>query len=667
MDKTRRPFDNRYTQQFNVPYVQHKTVPFDLINKLFLLAYEGNAQKIQEFYNENKTPIHLKNQNDETILHVILSKNPNENNEYVKLNLINLFPEMKSLVLVPNKLGVTPLHLAAMYQYSKIIKILCSGKMDVSPKDNFGLTPLHYAVIGTVSNCPVQAKIEDTEIGVKKYTNLDIDEKRVIIGAISHILGDHIDLTQKNAIQKIMYRDDYLVESFANKCINVELGVIDTLLFLRANVNSIDNFGMTPIFYALRNLDDEVITRLMATYKSIDLPINSSGDSPRMYFIQNYKLFLSHCLSTDSNIIENFTRQSDEKIRNFIHLSNKFTHNNHDILQKSFFVMLNEMIRFECENDPNAENELRQINNSFDIGESKHPLSGYNYPITDVITNINIGGAPFNVHHMKPVDYNHYIDISDFYDTILRTTRYKCSLYNSLWKQYLFNLNNGTSTLFLEHLAKLQNAIIDKTLPNNAATLNSVINIYSIIIGLNTNDGDDRMNKVRNYIAVCMTNTVFYDMYKKILVVVIEKLRPLLQLNLTPLLILNLNRFIRRLQPLNELLIEKFPKTFVNYYLIGHFNDIFSAHIQPNNINDLFSNLLFGEIKTMIEQWKPLGFPTIDDIIEEMVNEIRMDVMPHYEELCKTSCDSLLELANKFFGYIEHNKKILDIHKRLNY
>src|SRR3989344_6285421 len=89
-----------------------------IINKLFLMFTEGNYSKITHFLRENVGDINKPNETGESIAHIII-KNSNITKQE-KLDLLKLIDKYKAKLNIADKYNITPLHLAAKYQYPDI-------------------------------------------------------------------------------------------------------------------------------------------------------------------------------------------------------------------------------------------------------------------------------------------------------------------------------------------------------------------------------------------------------------------------------------------------------------------------------------------------------------------------------------------------------------------
>jgi len=147
------------------------------IKKFFLLLSEGNIATIKEFVINNKLSLNLvDDETGEIALHKII-KNTNITQDK-KLSLIKFVVENGAYLSGFDKGNITPLHLAAKFQYYDIMKYL-ADKVDVNAKDSQLKTPLFYAITGVSTKCPVEKERpiipeETTSLGDVKniYNNI---------------------------------------------------------------------------------------------------------------------------------------------------------------------------------------------------------------------------------------------------------------------------------------------------------------------------------------------------------------------------------------------------------------------------------------------------------------------------------------------------------------
>lgn len=123
-----------------------------IINKLFLLASEGDYMKLKEYMASNNIALSVKNDKSESILHIIIKNNNLSQRD--KLQLIKLSVANGAQINSFDINNVTPLHLAAKYQHDDIITYLLSVGANIEAKDSQYKTPLFYAVNGNSVQCP---------------------------------------------------------------------------------------------------------------------------------------------------------------------------------------------------------------------------------------------------------------------------------------------------------------------------------------------------------------------------------------------------------------------------------------------------------------------------------------------------------------------------------
>lgn len=523
--------DPRLTQ----PYIAPQNLPNELVNELFQNVKENNIAKINDFSIMNKIPFEIKNSDGETLLHIILSKNPEEHSEREKLESIRQIPNIKVMVLVPNKSGITPLHLAAMYQYHNIINEICSFGMNVSPTDLNGKTPLHYAIIGHTRSCKFMYH--------DKIAVAETPEKAEVNNIVNNILGDIVIAPVLTPREKelLSYTDPKLDSEF--QCINTHLETIKKLIALGASINALDKQKMTPIYYAFKNNDFDVIEFLLKTpitvpgdhpenapIVTLHTPLNVFGDTPMSYYSDLYKKHLALFSNDASNLdkLKTFTEPFSQQLTQFLSSKPENKIALIDQLYVRSLIMLIEYVRRQCEINLPNELDYLNINESIPI-----PPGIYNYPIVainNVPPHIFITVLPANIIEL----YNQIRDS-------LRTSEY-----NSMWNDYVTRLLINEKP-FIVHLTELQNEIIQGKFGINDK--NVISRLYAVYDNIDINiitpyrqqpetlNNNFILKTIAEIIAHNMANIVCYDMYRKILFIVTEEISkfiaslPVLRLN----------------------------------------------------------------------------------------------------------------------------------------
>ena len=78
------------------------------ISELFSLITNFDSFEIKEFINKSKIPIHVTDNNGNTLIHVLLN-DPNNDNETTKLNMIKFLYNEGIGLDSPNENNITPL------------------------------------------------------------------------------------------------------------------------------------------------------------------------------------------------------------------------------------------------------------------------------------------------------------------------------------------------------------------------------------------------------------------------------------------------------------------------------------------------------------------------------------------------------------------------------
>ncbi len=138
--KSDKPYDRAY--RYNV-----KIDP-KLINELFTLISDMNIHDIKQFTLMNMIPLNITDENGNNMIHKVIMVDDTSKTEFQRLNMIKFLYEEHVNPDAPNNMNNTPLHLACIKQYEKIIDYLLGLDVDINYEDNFGNTPLHKIVSG---------------------------------------------------------------------------------------------------------------------------------------------------------------------------------------------------------------------------------------------------------------------------------------------------------------------------------------------------------------------------------------------------------------------------------------------------------------------------------------------------------------------------------------
>lgn len=491
--------------QYNQPYIAPMNTSNEVIDELFQYVNENDISKIMSHILENHIQLTLKNSNGDTLLHIIINKVPINGSEQQKLSLIKHFNDIKSMIITPNKNGITPLHLLAKYQYFNIINELCND-ISISPKDSNGMTPLHYAIIGYETDCNKNQKLTNDENAIDAIDVFDDTIQKIFdddMVDIENIIDEITDIEQdleQIIKQKYLLDEDY-VHVTEQKCLQTKIDTIKSLIKIGESLNTIDNSKMTPIFYAIHNKDLELIDFLLSEHNKIQndehlvventvsvlSPININGINPIEYFKNMYSNHLS-IFSNDIDIIKSindFSYSHVKNIFNFLELHSKKIDHISELAVRTI-ILINEYItNIFLEEKP----ELFDIFMNF-IGTQIKPSSR--------------------------ILENNVVDLQ-----INAISKWKrMSKYNDAWRKYILDIQNNKIMIQQSFSNAIENKIVTDILNNH-----EICEQFTLLYNLINNFITEHSKFSFNIIEHNLSSIVCYDLHKNIMKIVLEEFR----------------------------------------------------------------------------------------------------------------------------------------------
>jgi len=182
----------------------------DISKKAFKAAGKGNLSVLQGILENYPDMIDIMDERGLTLLHWAVSHQRKEVVNYLIAKGANL--EIRAPT------GWTMLHYSALEGYNDIAKLLIDGGAEINTRDREGNTPLHYSAMNS-------------------YCLLDITEALISKGG---------DVNAKNLLEQTPLHA-------VAQCAFEEENVLETIRLLirhSKDVNALDIFGCTPLFYA---------------------------------------------------------------------------------------------------------------------------------------------------------------------------------------------------------------------------------------------------------------------------------------------------------------------------------------------------------------------------------------------------------------------------------
>ena len=227
----------------NEPYRTILSIPKEKINELFSLINQMDTQILKQFsiINSVTLNVELETTGDNLIHKVILLDNSLKK-EFHRLNMIKFLYQNGVNPDKPNRENQTPLHLACKNQYYSIVEYLISLNVDFNFRDNNGMTPFHYALLGKI-----ELYIEPTEIKdfITKPKKIDFKKKDELINIKKDLWEKIKDTDLIKSINKTVddsiYSDESnskLVLDFTKKLADqvLKINKDDILLFIKQQI-----------------------------------------------------------------------------------------------------------------------------------------------------------------------------------------------------------------------------------------------------------------------------------------------------------------------------------------------------------------------------------------------------------------------------------------------
>jgi hypothetical protein len=124
------------------------------VSKLYSLIGQGNFGAVIDFLLEATIDLNVPFE-EKIILNEVINIPDEKASEDKKLEFLEYLTENRQVFInAYDEHGVSPLHCAVKHGYEKIIDFLLSKKINIDSQTENNLTPLHYATLITLKDCP---------------------------------------------------------------------------------------------------------------------------------------------------------------------------------------------------------------------------------------------------------------------------------------------------------------------------------------------------------------------------------------------------------------------------------------------------------------------------------------------------------------------------------
>lgn len=136
--------------KFDKPYRVLPTYDMKKAIELFNLASKLDTHELLQFSLINQIPLDVVNDNEECLIHEVISIDMRVATQHSKLNVIKFLVQNGVNPDKPNKYNKTPLHLACSMQLDLIVEYLLSIGVNPNFQDNTGYSAMHYHLTGHI-------------------------------------------------------------------------------------------------------------------------------------------------------------------------------------------------------------------------------------------------------------------------------------------------------------------------------------------------------------------------------------------------------------------------------------------------------------------------------------------------------------------------------------
>lgn len=173
--------------KFSAPFYEPPKISSGA-SDILLEGADGDISKLKNISLVKNLPVNVSNGDGENLIHIVIkNKNNNNKSQYQIINFIKYLVDNNTNPDQPNKNNKTPLHFSCLNQYNKITEYLLKIGCNPNFKDNLGMTPFHYLLVGKFK----EYKFKEPDV-IKNYSEDVNIIKNKNISEIKKILFNYI-------------------------------------------------------------------------------------------------------------------------------------------------------------------------------------------------------------------------------------------------------------------------------------------------------------------------------------------------------------------------------------------------------------------------------------------------------------------------------------------
>ena len=517
------------------------------------------------------------------------------------------------------------------------------------------------------------------------------------------IMSDYIDDNKKQIeIYDYTKNDNLIRQCYIN---NDE--IINILNKYGTNMNKQDIYGNTPLHYAFKILDKNIIEKLInnnAYLKSEKLKNNSNND-PLNEFIKQYERHLN-VINNERGYFKNIYEAYVNKLKNKIYNNTEYKNNviiNFDILYPMLLTMYNNMFFFNMikninewsENDniklidlleffykdQTDYNKTYILNNSY-IKKNKYTtvlneeLKNINEKIKEnkeVDANLNIQKLINNkimeekINMRETVDELSIIDINTdnvviYYEKLLKNINYDYEMYANLWKNYINDEKNMKNITNIQIITNdLQKKMLHDLDNVKVITINLINNLHKKIYKytiecqeylsqkyLNENK---KLNETINIMEHCLKNIIFTNLYYAINRIIMEYVKNIYNTEEKTVIDKIIDRIITN-KELKSYIIDEMPMMIIKIQLDIYKDEEEEEILLIKTIDDIYE-----KITEIIDNENYI----VGDNENKIINNIREYIIPYYKEITQEIIQDMKKIIESYNKYILNESKYIEI------